>query len=105
MVATGGGVVLARLNWGYMQHAVVVWLRGSPELLAKRVVGDGTSKRPLMANGAEVGSGPSPAAGNQKALLVQSLPLSFHVRSAVMKEVLLLGACRVSASMTPLSRH
>ena len=54
VVATGGGVVTRKQNWGHMHHGVVVWLRGAPELLAARVVADGTASRPLVAD-AEVG--------------------------------------------------
>lgn len=50
VVATGGGAVIKRKNWGYMQHGVVIWLDGSPELLASRVVGQsgGSKSRPLI---------------------------------------------------------
>eukprot|EP00891_Asterochloris_glomerata_P004392 jgi/Astpho2/4392/gw1.00067.507.1_t len=48
VVATGGGAVIRRSNWGYMQHGVVIWLDGPPELLASRVVGDGIAQRPLV---------------------------------------------------------
>lgn len=50
MVATGGGAVIRRKNWGYMQHGVVIWLDGSPELLATHVAGQdgGTTSRPLI---------------------------------------------------------
>ena len=48
VVATGGGAVLLRTNWGYMQHGVVIWLDGPPELLAARVVADGVAQRPLV---------------------------------------------------------
>ena len=50
IVATGGGAVIRRKNWGYMQHGVVIWLEGSPELLASHVVGQsgGTKSRPLI---------------------------------------------------------
>lgn len=50
VVATGGGAVIRRKNWGYMQHGVVIWLDGSPELLASHVVGQagGTKSRPLI---------------------------------------------------------
>ncbi|KAL6775691.1 SHKF1 [Auxenochlorella protothecoides x Auxenochlorella symbiontica] len=49
VVSTGGGAVLRAQNWADMQTGVVVWLRGTPELLAQRVVGDGTQSRPLLA--------------------------------------------------------
>ena len=56
VVATGGGAVLRRKNWGFMQHAVVIWLDGSPELLASHVVGQtgGTKSRPLIFSSADV---------------------------------------------------
>lgn len=50
IVSTGGGVVLRRQNWGYMQHGIVVWLDGPPELLAKRACQEDTSARPLLDN-------------------------------------------------------
>ena len=56
VVATGGGAVLRRKNWGYMQHGVVIWLDGSPELLASHVVGQpgGTRSRPLIFSNTDV---------------------------------------------------
>ena len=48
VVSTGGGAVLKRLNWGYMQHAVVVWLHGPPDLLAHRAMKDNAGQRPLL---------------------------------------------------------
>lgn len=50
IVATGGGAVIRRQNWGYMQHGVVIWLDGTPELLASHVVGQsgGIKSRPLI---------------------------------------------------------
>ena len=48
VVSTGGGAVVKRQNWGYMQHGVVVWLTGSPELLSRRALRDGTASRPLL---------------------------------------------------------
>ena len=48
VVSTGGGAVVKRHNWGYMQHGVVVWLTGSPELLSRRALRDGTASRPLL---------------------------------------------------------
>lgn len=44
------GVPTRRENWGFMQQGVVVWLDGQPEVLARRVVKDGSSKRPLVAS-------------------------------------------------------
>ncbi len=51
VVSTGGGAVVRPQNWGYMQHGVVAWLRGEPELLARRALRDGISSRPMLANG------------------------------------------------------
>ena len=48
VVSTGGGAVVRRQNWGFMQHGVVVWLTGSPELLSRRALRDGTATRPLL---------------------------------------------------------
>lgn len=48
VVSTGGGAVLNSMNWGHMRNGVVVWLQGEPQLLARRVVKDGTDKRPLL---------------------------------------------------------
>ncbi|GAX83755.1 hypothetical protein CEUSTIGMA_g11180.t1 [Chlamydomonas eustigma] len=49
VVSTGGGAVCRPMNWSYMQQGIVVWLQGSPELLARRVAKDGLEKRPLLA--------------------------------------------------------
>ena len=56
VVATGGGAVVRRKNWGFMQHGVVIWLDASPELLASHVVGQagGTKSRPLIFSSADV---------------------------------------------------
>ena len=48
VVATGGGAVTSRKNWGYMRHAIVIYLEGSSELLARRIDADGAAARPLM---------------------------------------------------------
>ena len=48
VIATGGGAVVAKKNWAYLQNGVVVYLQGDAELLAKRVVGDGTDGRPML---------------------------------------------------------
>ncbi|GMH41696.1 hypothetical protein BSKO_09606 [Bryopsis sp. KO-2023] len=50
IISTGGGSVLLTQNWSYMQQGIVVWLRGSPELLANRVEKDGIASRPLLAD-------------------------------------------------------
>lgn len=48
VIATGGGAVTRAENWGHIQGGVSIWLQGPPELLARRVVGDGTSNRPML---------------------------------------------------------
>ena len=48
-MATGGGAVVRGVNWGYLHHGIVVWLDGPPTLLARRALGDGTAKRPMLA--------------------------------------------------------
>ncbi len=50
VIATGGGVVLSQENRTLLkQNAPVVWLKASPEFLAKRIEGD--TNRPLIASG------------------------------------------------------
>lgn len=46
VVATGGGIVVRRENWGFLRHGVVVWLDASVELLYQRVQED--TGRPLL---------------------------------------------------------
>jgi len=46
VVATGGGIVLARKNWSYLHHGVVVWLDVPVEHLYRRLKADTT--RPLL---------------------------------------------------------
>eukprot|EP00951_Prasinocladus_malaysianus_P016136 scaffold125243_cov35-Prasinocladus_malaysianus.AAC.1 len=48
VVSTGGGAVVEGKNWSYLQNGVVVYLEGDSELLAKRVVADGTDGRPML---------------------------------------------------------
>lgn len=50
VVATGGGVVLARPNWGYLHYGIVVWLDAPIEVLLKRIEQQ-PGKRPLLAGG------------------------------------------------------
>ena len=46
VIATGGGIVLARKNWSYLHHSVVVWLDVPVEHLYQRIKGD--ANRPLL---------------------------------------------------------
>ncbi len=45
-IATGGGIVLKRENWGYLRHGIVVWLDVPVEHLQARLKGD--TSRPLL---------------------------------------------------------
>ncbi|WP_225938679.1 shikimate kinase [Kovacikia minuta] len=45
-IATGGGIVLNRENWGYLRHGIVVWLDVPLEQLQTRLQADTT--RPLL---------------------------------------------------------
>lgn len=45
-IATGGGIVLKRENWGYLRHGIVVWLDVPVEQLQMRLEADTT--RPLL---------------------------------------------------------
>ncbi|MGB8699221.1 MAG: shikimate kinase [Thermosynechococcaceae cyanobacterium] len=46
VVATGGGIVLERANWGHLQQGLVVWLDASADILWQRLKHDTT--RPLL---------------------------------------------------------
>ena len=45
-IATGGGIILRRENWGYLHHGLVVWLDAPVEILFNRLIEDTT--RPLL---------------------------------------------------------
>ncbi|NEO58288.1 MAG: shikimate kinase [Okeania sp. SIO3B5] len=45
-IATGGGIVIKKFNWSYLQHGIVVWLDAAVEVLHSRLQGDRT--RPLL---------------------------------------------------------
>ncbi|MEH2398651.1 shikimate kinase [Nostoc sp.] len=45
-IATGGGIVLQRENWGYLHHGLIVWLDAPVELIYSRLAEDST--RPLL---------------------------------------------------------
>ncbi|MFQ5519546.1 MAG: shikimate kinase [Mariprofundus sp.] len=50
VIATGGGAVLSEINRQILaDNPPVIWLKASPEFLAKRI--DGDSNRPLIAAG------------------------------------------------------
>lgn len=46
VIATGGGIVSQRQNWGYLRHGIVVWLNVPVEVLYNRIKKDTT--RPLL---------------------------------------------------------
>ncbi|MGP1382968.1 MAG: shikimate kinase [Thainema sp.] len=46
VIATGGGIVLERMNWSYLRHGIVVWLDVAVDLLYERLQDDAT--RPLL---------------------------------------------------------
>ncbi|MBN3909974.1 MAG: shikimate kinase [Nostoc sp. NMS1] len=45
-IATGGGIILRRENWGYLHHGLIVWLDVPVELIYSRLAEDTT--RPLL---------------------------------------------------------
>jgi shikimate kinase len=45
-IATGGGIVLRRENWGYLHHGLIVWLDTPVEIIYSRLIEDTT--RPLL---------------------------------------------------------
>ncbi|MDS3859569.1 shikimate kinase [Thermosynechococcaceae cyanobacterium BACA0444] len=50
VVATGGGIILEPMNWSYLHHGLVIWLKVSIPNLVNRLAGDTT--RPLLAHAA-----------------------------------------------------
>jgi shikimate kinase len=47
-IATGGGIILKRMNWSYLRHGIVVWIDVPIAQLCDRLQGDTT--RPLLSN-------------------------------------------------------
>jgi shikimate kinase len=64
-VATGGGIILKRENWGYLHHGLIVWLNVPVELLYTRLAKDTT--RPLLQD--------ADPQGKLQSLLEQRTPL------------------------------
>ncbi|MCG9893217.1 MAG: shikimate kinase [Thermosynechococcaceae cyanobacterium MS004] len=46
VVATGGGIVLERMNWSHLHHGLIIWLDADPDTLFSRLKEDTT--RPLL---------------------------------------------------------
>lgn len=46
VVATGGGIILERMNWSYLHHGIVIWLDVPISILVARLSGD--TSRPLL---------------------------------------------------------
>lgn len=93
IIATGGGAVIRRKNWGFMQHGVVIWLDGSPELLASHVLGQsgGTKSRPLIFSNTDVQEQVSIFS-----IVVPSLSMHFQSR----QQVILLHVTRMCFMIT-----
>nr|WP_175586777.1 shikimate kinase [Nostoc sp. UIC 10630] len=64
-IATGGGIVLRRENWGYLHHGLIVWLDVPVELIYRRLAEDTT--RPLLQD--------TDLKGKLRSLLEQRTPL------------------------------
>ena len=54
VVATGGGIAIARENWNHLHQGLVIWLDPPVEVLVERLHGDTT--RPLLADTADLQS-------------------------------------------------
>eukprot|EP01024_Parvocaulis_polyphysoides_P043867 TRINITY_DN40260_c1_g1_i2.p1 TRINITY_DN40260_c1_g1~~TRINITY_DN40260_c1_g1_i2.p1 ORF type:complete len:313 (-),score=64.20 TRINITY_DN40260_c1_g1_i2:364-1302(-) len=52
LVSTGGGAVIKTENWAHMQHGIVIWVSGPPQILAARLAKEqqknSTETRPLL---------------------------------------------------------
>jgi shikimate kinase len=48
VVATGGGIAIARENWNHLHQGLVIWLDPSIDILVERLQGDTT--RPILAD-------------------------------------------------------
>jgi shikimate kinase len=54
VVATGGGIAIARENWHHLHQGLVIWLDPTVSLLTERLQHD--TKRPLLATSADLES-------------------------------------------------
>lgn len=48
VIATGGGIILRRTNWGHLQQGLIVWLDPPIDLIVERLETD--TSRPLLKN-------------------------------------------------------
>ena len=102
VVATGGGVVTRRQNWGYMQHGIVAWLHGPPELLARRACRDDIKSRPLLGNldgSQEEAEVRNPHRTPLWSLLIKLKPASGQITTAVRRRLGCAGSCCVQLAM------
>jgi shikimate kinase len=85
-IATGGGIVLQRMNWSYLHHGLVVWLDAPVDVLLARLENDTT--RPLLQN-------PNPAQVLQRLLderrsLYAEADLRIHINASDTPEAIAL---------------
>lgn len=80
VVATGGGAVTKPKNWSYMHNGIVAWLRGEPDLLARRVVAEGIEKRPLLFGEGVSGEGVNSGGGLRASKEARAAPALYLVQ-------------------------